>query len=67
MGLAMSTARRKRDLAAAATRPSQRLNPSRDAHLLLSAIGQCLKAQYDLAAPIPPRLAALVKQLETQK
>jgi hypothetical protein len=67
MGLAMSTARRKRDLAAAA-RPSQRLNPSRDAHLLLSALGQCLKAQYDtLAAPVPPRLAALVKKLETQK
>jgi hypothetical protein len=33
----------------------------------LSAIGQSLKAQYDaLAAPVPPRLAALVKQLEAQ-
>jgi hypothetical protein len=62
----MSMARRKRDLAARATR--QKLNPGRDKHLLLSAIGQCLKVQYDtLAAPVPPRLAALVKQLETQK
>jgi hypothetical protein len=33
----------------------------------LSAIGQSLKAQYDaLAAPVPPRLAALVKQLDAQ-
>src|SRR6266487_6564817 len=34
----------------------------------LSVIGQCLKAQYDdaLAAPIPPRLAALVAQLEAR-
>jgi hypothetical protein len=64
----MSTARRKRDLAAAATRPSQRLDPSHDKRPLLSAIGQCLKAQYDtLAGPVPSRLAALVKQLEKQK
>jgi hypothetical protein len=57
-----------RDLAAAAMRPSQRLNPGRDKHLLLLAIGQCLKAQYDtLAVRVPPRLAALVKQLEKQK
>jgi hypothetical protein len=65
MGLAhVSSARRKRDLAA--MRPSHRLNPGRDKRLLLSAIGQCLKAQYHtLAAPIP--LAALVKQLEKQK
>jgi hypothetical protein len=35
---------------------------------LLSAIGQCLKVQYDaIAAPVPPRLAALVKQLEKQE
>jgi hypothetical protein len=34
----------------------------------LSAIEQCLKAQYDaLAAPIPSHLAALLKQLETQE
>ena len=33
----------------------------------LSAIGQSLKAQYDaLAAPVPARLAALVRQLEGQ-
>ena len=31
------------------------------------AIGKCLKDQYDaLANPIPPHLAALVKQLTTQ-
>ena len=67
----MSRARRKRDPAAVArtaTHPSQRLNPARDKRLLLSAIGQCLKAQYDtLAAPVPPRLDALVKQLEKQE
>jgi hypothetical protein len=34
----------------------------------LLAIGQCLKDQYDaFAAPIPPHLSALVKQLEPQK
>ena len=51
------------------THPSQgKLNPARDRRLGLSAIGQCLKDQYDaLASPIPPHLAALVKQLETQK
>jgi hypothetical protein len=55
----MSSARRKRDLATVATHSSQKLNPGRDKRLLLSAIGQCLKAQYGaLAAPIPPRLAA---------
>jgi hypothetical protein len=49
--------------------PSQsKLNSARDRRVGLSAIGQCLKDQYDaLATPIPPRLAALVKQLETQK
>jgi hypothetical protein len=63
----MSAARRKRDLAAAATRSSQRLNLGRDKHLLL-LIGQCLKAQYDtLAASFRSRLAALVQQLETQE
>jgi hypothetical protein len=33
----------------------------------LSAIGRCLKDQYDaLASPIPPHLAALVKRLGMQ-
>ena len=45
-----------------------KLSPARDRSVWLSAIGQCLKDQYDaLANPIPPHLAALVKQLETQK
>jgi hypothetical protein len=36
-----------------------------DRRTWLSALGQSLKAQYDaLAAPVPPRLAALVRQLE---
>jgi hypothetical protein len=48
--------------------PSQsKLNSARDRRIGLSAIGQCLKDQYDaLATPIPPHLAALVKQLETR-
>jgi hypothetical protein len=33
---------------------------------MLFAIGQCLKDQYALATPVPPQLAALVKQLEAQ-
>jgi hypothetical protein len=38
-----------------------------DRRAWLSALGQSLKAQYDaLAAPVPPRLAALVQQLEAQ-
>jgi hypothetical protein len=51
------------------THPSRsKLNPARDRSVSLSAIGQCLKDQYDaIAAPISPRLAALVKQLETQE
>jgi hypothetical protein len=50
------------------THPSQlKLNPGRDRRVGLSAIGQC-KDQYGaLATPIAPHLAALVKQLETQK
>jgi hypothetical protein len=49
--------------------PSQsKLNSARDRRIGLSAIGQCLKDQYDaLATPIPPHLALLVKQLETQE
>jgi hypothetical protein len=32
------------------------------------SLGHCLRAQYDaLAAPVPPRIAALVEQLDTQK
>jgi hypothetical protein len=48
-------------------RAGPRINPPPQ-RAWLSAIGQCLKAQYDdaLAAPIPPRLAALVAQLEAQ-
>ncbi len=39
-----------------------------DRRVGLSAIGQCLKDQYDaLATPLPRHLAALVEQLETQK
>jgi hypothetical protein len=51
------------------THPSQsKLNSTRHTRLGLSAIGQCLKDQYDsLATPIPPHLAALLKQLETQE
>jgi len=49
--------------------PSQSTwNPVRHRRAGLSAIGQCLKDQYDaLATPIPPHLAALVRQLETQE
>src|SRR5947208_11136404 len=34
----------------------------------LSAIGRCLKLQYEeaLAAPVPPRLAGLLRQFETR-
>ena len=53
------------------THPSQsqsKFNPSRDRRVGLSAIGQCLKDQYDaLASPMPRHLAALVEQLETQR
>jgi hypothetical protein len=72
----------RRDLAVAADRidywirrhvfqhyPSQsRLNPARDRRVGLSAVGQCLKDQYEaVATPIPPHLAALIKQLKTQE
>lgn len=54
------------------THPAQKKrkkSKSNSARLVgLSAIGQCLKDQYDaLASPVPPHLAALVKQLKTQK
>jgi len=46
----------------------RKLLPARDRRIGLLAIGQCLKDQYDaFAAPIPPHLAALVEQLETQR
>jgi hypothetical protein len=38
-----------------------------DRRAWLSALGQSLKGQYDaLAAPVPPRLAALMRQIEAQ-
>jgi hypothetical protein len=48
-------------------RPAPRINPPPQ-RAWLPAIGRSLKAQYDdvLAAPMPPRLAALVGQLETR-
>jgi hypothetical protein len=53
------------------THPAQtksNCNSARESLVVLSAIGQCLKDQYDaLATPVPPRLAALVRQLEAQK
>jgi hypothetical protein len=43
-------------------------NSARDRRVGLSAIGQCLKDQYDaVARPMPRHLAALVEQLETQR
>jgi hypothetical protein len=42
--------------------------PPWDRRVVLSAIGQCLKDQYDAhATPVPPGLAALVRQLEAQR
>jgi hypothetical protein len=38
-----------------------------DRRAWLAALGQSLKSQYAaLAAPLPPRLAVLVEQLEAQ-
>ena len=57
--------------ASCGTHPAQnksKLNSARDRLVGLSAIGQCLKDQYDaLASPMPRHLAALVEQLETQR
>ena len=54
-----------------ATHPSQsqsKFNPTRARHVGLSAIGRCLKDQYDaLATPMPQRLVALVEQLKMQE
>ena len=50
------------------SRRKSKFNPARDRRVWLSAIGQSLKDQYDvLSTPIPPHLAVLVKQLETQE
>ncbi len=44
--------------------PTGKVNPALDRYVGLTAIGRSLKGQYDaLATPIPPHLAALVKQL----
>jgi hypothetical protein len=51
-----------------ASQSQSKFNPSRDRRVGLSAIGQCLKDQYDaLATPLPRHLAALVEQLERQR
>ena len=45
-----------------------KLIPAYDRSACLSAIGQCLRAQYDaLAPPMPPHIAELVEELETKK
>ena len=51
------------------THPSRsKVNSVRDRRVGLLAIGQCLKDQYDaFRTPIPPHLAALVRQLETRR
>ena len=61
--------RRRVIVSCCGTHPSQsKLSSARHRRVGLSAIGQCLKGQYDaLATPVPRRLAALVKQLETPK
>jgi hypothetical protein len=42
-------------------------NPAPDRYARLIAIGRSLREQYDtLAAPVPPHLAALVKDFEAQ-
>jgi hypothetical protein len=47
--------------------PRNRAVFARDRSVWLS-LGQCLRVQYDaLAAPVPPHIAALVEQLDTQK
>jgi hypothetical protein len=50
------------------SQPENKRKPAWDKRVVLSAVGQCLKEQYDaLATPVPPQLAALVRQLETQR
>jgi hypothetical protein len=46
--------------------PEAKVNPTLDRYVALTAIGRSLQGQYDaLATPIPPLLAALVRQLTT--
>jgi hypothetical protein len=48
--------------------PQSKINSASDSRAALTAIGKTLGDQYDaLASPIPPQLAALVKQLEARK
>jgi hypothetical protein len=49
--------------------PAQaRVNPALHRRVGLTAIGQCLKDQYDaVTTPMPAHLAALVEQLEMQE
>ena len=48
--------------------PQSKVNPARERRIALTAIGRCLKDQYDaLATPVPEHLAALVQQLKTQE
>jgi hypothetical protein len=61
-----SARRRTRASPADGPRPSK-LMLACDRRVWLSALGRALKAEYDaLAAPLPPRLAALVQKLEAQ-
>jgi hypothetical protein len=47
--------------------PRSNVNPALDRNTALAAIGRSLRDQYDaLSAPLPPHLAALVKQLKAQ-
>jgi hypothetical protein len=47
--------------------PRSNVNPALDRSTALAAIGRSLRDQYDaLSTPLPPRLAALVKQLKAQ-
>jgi hypothetical protein len=47
--------------------PPSNVKPAFDRYVALDAIGRSLREQYDaVAAPLPPRLAALVRQLEAQ-
>jgi len=46
----------------------KKFKPAWDRRIVLSAIGQCLKDQYNVStSPMPRHLAALVEQLETQR
>ena len=48
-------------------RPQSNVDPARDRRVALMVIGRLLKHRYDaLATPVPPHLAALVEQLNTE-